>query len=46
MHFFHLKYLNAQGILAPKFYNSHTIFLQFLMLKMGDDLNNQASSVS
>ena len=35
MHFFQLKYLNVRGILAQKFYNSHTIFLQFSDVKNG-----------
>ena len=29
MHFFHLNVLNAQGILAQKFYNGHATFCQF-----------------
>ena len=29
MHFFHLTFLNAQGILAQKIYNAHAIFCQF-----------------
>ena len=41
--FFQLNFLNAQVILAQKNYDGHAIFL---MLKMGNDPNNQASSVS
>ena len=35
MHFFHLNFLNAQGILAQKFYNGHAIFCQFSDVKHG-----------
>ena len=43
MRFFDLNFLNAQGILAPKIYNAHTIFLA---LKMRNDPNNQALWIS
>ena len=33
MRFFHLNFLNAQGILAQKIYNVHTIFRQFSDVK-------------
>ena len=35
MRFFHLNFLNAQGILAQKIYNAHTIFCQFSDTKNG-----------
>ena len=44
--FFHLNFLNARGILAQKIYNAHKFFVNFLTLKIGDNPNNQASSVS
>ena len=31
--FFHLTFLNARGILAPKIYNVQAIFRQFLDVK-------------
>ena len=31
--FFDLNFFNAQGILAPKIYNAHTIFRQFSSIK-------------
>ena len=33
MHFFDLNFLNAQGILAQKIYNAHTIFREFSSIK-------------
>ena len=33
MHFFDLNFLNAQGILAQKIYNTHTIFHEFSSIK-------------
>ena len=44
--FFPLNFLNAWGILAQKIYNALAIFCQFCALKIGDDPNNQVSSVS
>ena len=35
MHFFHLNYLNAQGILAQKIYNALANFHQFSDVKNG-----------
>ena len=35
MHFFHLNYVNAQGILAQRIYDERVIFVNFLMLKWG-----------
>ena len=35
MRFFHLNFLNAQGILAQKIYNKHAIFRQFSDVKNG-----------
>ena len=35
MHFFHLNYLNAQGILAQKIYSARAIFHQFSDVKNG-----------
>ena len=29
MHFFHVNFLHASGILAPEIYNVHAIFRQF-----------------
>ena len=46
MHFFHIIFVNAWGILAQKIYNAHAIFVNFLTLKMGDDPNSQAPLVS
>ena len=34
MHFFHLNFLNARGILTQKIYNARAIFRQF------SDINN------
>ena len=33
MRFFDLNFLNAQGILAQKIYNAHTIFREFSSIK-------------
>ena len=38
--FFHLNFVNAQGILAQKIYNLPAIFCQFSDIKNGDDSNN------
>ena len=43
---FHLNFLNARGILAPKLYKAHAIFHQFSDVKTGNDPNHEASSVS
>ena len=36
MRFFHLNFLNVQGILAQKIYNAHAIFCQFSVTKDGE----------
>ena len=46
MDFFHLNFLNTRKILVQKIYNAHAILINFLALKIGEDPNNQASSVS
>ena len=46
MHFFHVNFVNARGILAQKICNVHAIFVNFLALKMGDDSNGQVPLVS
>ena len=35
MRFYHLNFLNVQGILAQKIYNVHAIFCQFSDVKNG-----------
>ena len=40
MRFFHLNFLNARGILAPKIYGAGAIFRQFCDIKDGDDPRN------
>ena len=43
MHFFNLNFLNVRGILAKKNLMWTLFFVNFLMLKMGNDSNNQVS---
>ena len=43
MHFFHLNFLNAPGILAQKIYNPHAIFHQFSDVKNGGQSQQQSA---
>ena len=46
LQFFHLNLPNVRGILAQKSILCLLFFVNFLSLKMGDEPNNQAFSVS